>query len=351
MITRSKNEALKNLGLRVYSNQAKVENIVDIVKTEQQAKDEKEIVEIINKTFGHGTPSPENLHLFNNLLVETAEIIAEPKVDYILNLVADFKTAPSGTIVQYKIPKTVKPKFLYTAKGTGVDLVRISPNETTKIATQESITYGAYYEITTFQADPVKAFYDAVNALAQAKVDLYFDKIFDILAVAKTNGEIPNANMASGANTSLSDFQKVEQTMIRLTNGRPLFIADMALIDHYADLIPSTQTNLLTDDLRILLREELIPTKISKSTALAFPNSWIDEANSKVRFNTKEGFMFPGGISGKKAFAITEFGTKRQYSAIDPETEQVNLKIVFDVDITLLNGRYLGLITDTSITV
>lgn len=349
MMRKSNNPALRDLGLRVYSNQAKIEKMDNLIKSEQVMKDEKEIIEICNKTFGHGTPSPENLHLFNQFLVETAEMVAEPKVDHILSLIADMKTVPAGTFVQYTIPKTAKPKFLYTAKGTGVDLVRIGGDETVKIATQESITFGVQYELTTFTADPVKAFTDAINLLAQAKVDMYFEKIFEVLGVAKANGEIPANNIASGANTALSDFQKVEETMIRLSGGRPLFVADVALINHYANLIPTSQSTLLTDDLRVMLREELVPTKISKSVALAFPNTWTDEDNSAVKFGVQEGFMFPGAISGKKAFGITEFGTKRQYSALDPETEKVSLKIVFEADITLLNGRYLGLIEDSSI--
>lgn len=136
-----------------------------------------------------------------------------------------------------------------------------------------------------------------------------------------------------------------------ITKLRPLFIADSALINHFAGLIPTVQKDLLTDEVRDMLREELVPSKISKTIAVSFPNNWVDEANSEVKFDVQQGFVFPGGISGKKPFAITEFGTKRQYSTIDPETETVNLKIVFESDITLLNARYLGSINDDSITV
>lgn len=338
---------LKNLGIRVYENKM-------IVKEENGVKvnqDEKDIIEICNKTFGHGTPSPENLHLFNQFLVETAEVIAEPKVDYILNLLADYQKAPAGAVKVYKVPKTVKPKWLYTAKGTGTDLVRIDGSETTKVAMPQSMTYGAYYEITTFMADPVKAFREAVDALATAKVEYYFERVFELMQKAVANGEIPANNVANGSNLGLNDFQKVEQTMIRLSGGRPLFIGDMALINHFTNLVPTAQAELLTDEVRDMLREELIPSRISKSTALAFPNSWIDEENSKVKFDAKQGFVFPGGVSGKKPFAITEYGVTRQYSSVDPERETVNLKIVFESDITLLNARYIGSIKDDSITV
>lgn len=123
----------------------------------------------------------------------------------------------------------------------------------------------------------------------------------------------------------------------------------MSLINHFANLIPTTQKDLLTNEIRDMLREDLVPSKISKTVAVNMPNKWIDDQNSVVRFDVKTGFMFPGAISGKKPFVITEFGTRRQYSEIDPVTEQVKIKIVFESDVTLLNGRFVGIIKDDSI--
>lgn len=336
---------LKDLGLRIYNNKM----IIKEVNGEKINQDEKEIAEICNRTFGYGTPSPENLHLFNQFLVETAEIIAKPRVDAVLGLLADIDSVPAGAVKVYKIPKTTESKFLFTAKGTGVDLVRLSPDETTKVATPKSMTYGGYYEISTFRADPIKAFRDAVDYLATAKVEYYFDKVFELVGLALSNGDVPTNNKKQGSNLLLSDFQRIEQTMIRLTGGRPVMISDMSLINHFANQIPTVQKDLLTDDLRDMLREELIPTKISKTIAVNLPNAWIDENNSKVRFNQNTGFIFPGAISGKKPFAITEFGTRRQYSELDPQTEQVKLKIVFESDVTLLNGRYFGILKEDSV--
>ena len=138
--------------------------------------------------------------------------------------------------------------------------------------------------------------------------------------------------------------------MIRLGGGRPTFVADMALINHFANEIPTAQAPLMTDSVKDMLREDLIPSRISKTISVNFPNSWIDEKNSKVKFDVTQGFMFPSGKNGK-AFAITEFGGQRTYSSIDPETEQVKMMIKFDCDVTLLNGRYLGTVIDTSVTV
>lgn len=340
-----KNKALKELGLNIYNNK------FTAVEGQELSKEEKELREICNRTFGHGTPSPENLHLFNQFLVETVEEIAKPKVDYILGLLADFKSVPAGTVQVYKMPKTVQPKLMYTAKGTGVDLVRIAGEETIRHAVPKSLTYGGYYEITTFMADPITAFKEAVDNLVQAKLDFYFEKVFEVINAAIASGEIPGANKHQGSNITIADFQKVENTMIRLTGGRPVFIGDIALINSLANKAGTAwnAAGLLTDDMRKVLRDDLVPSQISKTIALPFPNAWIDEKNTKVRFDQQQGFMFPGNAPGKKPMVITEFGAKRQYSEVDPELEQVKLKVVFEADITLLNGRYIGSIVDDRI--
>ena len=210
----STNKALKNLGLNIYNNK------LTAVEGQELSKEEQELREICNRTFGHGTPSPENLHLFNQFLIETVEEIAKPKVDYILGLMADFKSVPAGTVQVYKMPKTVQPKLLYTAKGTGVDLVRIAGEETIKHAVPKSLTYGGYYEITTFMADPVAAFKEAVDNLVQAKLDFYFDRMLAVMTEAIANQDIPAKNVHKGANVTMAEFQKVENTMIRLTGGK-----------------------------------------------------------------------------------------------------------------------------------
>lgn len=342
------NNKLKDLGIRVYTDKMTIEKDKQGVEIN---KDEMEITDICNKTFGKGSPSPENLYLFNQLLVETATEISQPAVNQILGYLAEYDNVAPGTVKIYEMPKTVKPKFLYTAKGTGVDLIRIDGEVTRKLAQPESLTYGAYYEITSFMADPVKAFKNAVDKLAQARVDFFFEKIMEMTKTAVANSEIPANNVKPGSNLTIAEYKEVENTMIRLTGGRPLFFADLAMINHFTDLIPTEQKDLLTDDVRDMIREELIPSKISKSIAIPFENGWIDEANSKVRFDVQTGFVFPGGNSGKKPFMVTEYGVKRQYSEVDSETERVKLKIVFEADITLLNARYLGVVTDDSIIV
>lgn len=338
---------LLDLGLRVYNNKMIVEKNEN---GEIITSDEMEIKEICEKTFGDGTitPSPERLHVFNNILVKTADVIAKPKVDQILNMFTQFQTAQIGDTVVYELPKDNKPKILWTALGSGVDLVRLTPDKTRKVAQPQALTFGAYYEPISFVRNAVEEFKNAVNRIAEAKVEMYFKKVMELINASVTAGDIPANNCKAGTNLSLADFKKVENVMIRL-GGRPVFVADSALINHFADQVTTVQKDLLTDDLRAMLREDLTMSKISKSIAINLINPYTDEANSKVEFSVKEGYVFAGSVAGQKPFAITEYGATRQYSEMDAETERVKLKLVVEADITLLNGRYIGRIKDDSI--
>lgn len=337
---------LKNLGLRVYNNKM----IVEKIDGEEVNVDERDFMDICEKTWGHGVPSTDNLERFNRLIVETAETIAEPKIQEILNILAQYKTADIDAVVLYEVPKTAKPKLLYAANGSGIDVVRIGGDVTKKLAQPKVFGFGAYYEITDFMGNPQEAFQKAVSEVANKKIEKFFELMFECMKASIKNAEIPPANVKEGSNLTLADYQKIENVMIRLGGGRPLFIADSALINHFANQIPTAQINLLTDSVRDMLREDLVPSKISKSIAMTYPNPWIDEKNSKVKFNFKQGFMFPSNQKGKP-FGITEFGDKRTYSELDWEHEQVKINVKFTADVTLLNGRFLGIIEDDSIAV
>lgn len=212
----NKNLELKNLGLRIYKDQM----IVKEVDGKKVNQDEQEIIDICNKTFGKGTPSPDNLHLFNELLVETATEIVKPKVTQILSLLADVDNVGAGVTKMYQVSKTQEVKYSYTAKGTGVELIRLDPQVTKKLAMPESLTFGTYYEATSFRGDPIKAFKEAVDGLAQAQINFYFEKINELVQAALLNSEIPENNKVTASNATIANFRKLEDTMIRLTGGR-----------------------------------------------------------------------------------------------------------------------------------
>lgn len=339
------------LGVRIYKNEA-------IEKKDSQGKvvqdDTKDLLAIINKTFSEGTPTTQNLEKFNQLLIETVYEISQPAVDEILGYLAEYSKVPAGTVKYYQTKKTAQPKWVYTAKGAGVDFQRIAPEATRILALPQEITFSGYYELTSFipGADVISNFKDTVTGLAKARVELYFEKINKLVDVAITNGKIPANNRASATTIGVTEFNKVQNTMVRLSGGRPLLIADTLLIDQIAGAYTTNYVtnDLLTNEVRDMLREDLVPTKISKSIAIPFANDFINEDNSKVRFDVKRGYVIPGGAEGKKAFGITEFGVDRVYHRIDPETEQVEVIIKADMDITLINGRYLGCVTSTSLT-
>lgn len=340
---------LIEMGKRIYNNKM-IEQKNE--KGEIIVSDVNDIKELCQRVFGDGssTPDPSLLHQFNNIIVKTADQVAEPKIDEIMTILAQYEKANPGDVKMYELPKENKVKVLWTALGSGVDLVRISPEITRKPAVPQAFTFGAYYEPIDFVKNSVAAFNDAVNKVAEAKIQKYYDIIREVASAAIAQGDIPKNNIKNGTNLTLNDFRKVESVMIRL-GGRPTFVGDSLLIDHFANqqVTDPVFKELLYDDKKKELMGELYARAISKTIAVNLTNPFIDNDNSKVALPVNEGYIFAGTMSGKKPFYITEYGGIRQYTEQDAETERIKLKIVFEADVTLMYGRQIGKITDDSI--
>lgn len=336
---------IKDLGIRVYNNKM-------IVDEKTGISDEKDIMELCSRTFGNGTqtPDPSMLHQFNNIIVETANEVAKPRIEQIINFVANYKSAMPGDVVLYKVPQNHKVKVAWSALGTGVDLIRLGGKKQVP-AVGKAMQFGAYYEPLDMVRDSVDAFRTAVDEVANAKVQLYFEKISEVTQTAITNSVIPANNVKDGTNLTLTDFRKLESTLGRY-GGRPVFLADSLLIDHFAQLLLTEggYKELLTDDLRKMLLSDLQISQLSKSVAVTLVNPFTDKTNTKVGLDPAKGYMFAGGANNAKPFYITEFGGMRQYTEQDPEDERIKLKITQEADITLLNGEAMGYVHDDSIT-
>lgn len=342
-------DKLNKLGLRVYNNAMEVKTNE---KGETIYNDEEDILSLINKTFNSGSPSQEMLHTFNEVVVRTAEIIAEPRLEQIINLFASYDTVADGTIKMVKLPKTrEKAHLVWSATATTVDYVRLSKDETHKIAVPYSMSTGAYYELADFSTNGVEAFRNVVDTVADAIVQLYFDKVTEIIASASESGDIPAANCASGSNLTLAEYRKAEQVMIRLGGGAPTFVADSVLIDHLAMQqanVVTSADNLLTDDLRKSLREDLQITKVSKSTAVNLVNPFTTDEHDEVAFAVNEGYLFPAG-SNAKPIEITKYGQAKQFSSFDTEEEIVRLKIKLKLSVDLIDAKKIGLVKDDAL--
>lgn len=342
-------EKLISLGKRVYNGKMVEEKDAEGNIT---LSDEKDIKALCSKVFGDGSvnPDPSLLHNFNNIIVKLADVIAQPRVDEMMSILANYQKANRGDIIAYKVPEQNRVFIKWTALGSGVDLVRINPREKKVPAIPKQLQFGASYEPLDMVQNSVEGFRTAVNAVADAKVEFYYTKIVELIQKAVTSQAIPTTQVLSSANISITDYKALENKMIRL-GGRPIMIGDMALVNHFSEqqVTDAYYSKLLTDRVKEGLLSDLRATAFSKTVAININNPFIDKSNSKVRFAVNEGYVFAGAEANKAPFYITEFGGMRQTTEQDAEDERIKMVIKLEADITLLSGRAMGYIKDTSV--
>lgn len=343
MTIQVKEQEISKLFDRVYNNKMIITDEIN---------DEKDLKAYCEKVFGNGefNPDPSALHQFNNLVVKKADEIAKPMVTDIIGLLANYQTEKRGNVIEFTLPSKRKARFVWSANGVGVDLIRVA-GKTKEIAVPRTFSTGFYYEPDDLVQDSVNAFNDLINNLAEAKINLYLKEINKLIAKAKTSQKIPAKNIKEGSNVTLAEYSTIASTLARY-GGRPLFIADTLLIDHIAQQQATTNgiSNLLTDKYKIELLNELNITTIGRTDAMNLVNPFVDDKNSITELPVNIGYMLAG--EGRlKPFAIVEYGSMRQTTKTDFETGRVMMKIFQDASINLVFASTLGFIKDESITV
>lgn len=345
-------EKLIELGKRVYNNTMIEEKDLN---GNISLSDEKDIEALCKKVFNDGsvTPDPSLLHNFNSIIVRLADDVAQPRVTEFMNILANYQKANRGDIVVYKTQPKNKVDWAWSALGSGVDFIRISPNTKQIPAIGKSMQFGAYYEPLDMVRNSVESFRKAVNDLADAKVEFYYTKVMEVIRQAVVDTTIPAKQIKQGSNLPLKDYRELEDRMIRLSGSRPILIGDFLLINHFADqqATDGVYSKLITDKVKDSLLADLNITAFSRTVAFNINNPWVDLENTKVRFDPSEGFMFAGGTKNQSPINITEFGQMRQDTKTTFEDERVLLKVTLEVDITLISGRNIAYIKDDSVQV
>ena len=312
-------------------------------------EDRKDMMEFAKRVFGDGSfnPDPSLLHQFNNLVVQQADVIAQPLVTDMVATLATYKQAQRDQVVKYEIPVKNKAKVRWSANGSGVDLVRVE-NAKSEIAVPRTFSTGFYYEPFGMVQDAVASFQTLVNDVANAKVRLYFSEISKLMDAAVTAGDIPAPNILSGDNLTLAQYNKLASRLARVGGGRPLFVADSLLIDHFAQQQAALANGaLMTDRMREELVRELNITQIGRTDAINLVNPFIDRAGTKTDLPVNVGYMLAGNGT-QKPFVVTEFGGLRQMTEQDMEDERIKMKITQDADIQLIFGEAIGKVKENS---
>jgi hypothetical protein len=330
-------------------NNAKLKGLFSrVINNKMEENDEHDIKELITKVFndGYSNPDPSLLHQFNDVLVQTADEIAKPIVTDMLSLFATTQNQQPGNIVDIKIPQKNKAKVVWTASGSGVDLVRIAGRKHVP-AVPAHLSTGFYYEPLDLVRESVDYFHQLVNDVANAKARLYLDKVYELIAAAVVSGKIPAANVISGDNLTIAQYNKLASTISRVAGGKSIFVADSLLIDYFLNQQVTASPNLLSDALKDEILTQLNPSAIGRTTAVNLINPFTDETNSKVELPVNKGYFFSGGTN-VKPLQIVEYGGLKQLTNQDIEDERVVLKITQDASINLVYGEAVGLVTENT---
>lgn len=327
---------LKGLFDRVYSNKL-------------EENDGRDITEFAKRVFGDGSfnPDPSMLHQFNNLVVQKADEVAKPVVTNMLGVFATVKTAQRDQVVKYEIPRQAKAKVRWSANGSGVDLVRVE-GKRFEIAVPRTFSTGFYYEPFGMIQDAVAKTRELIDDVANAKLRLYLGQIYKLIDAAISSGDIPAANILVGDNLTIKQYNQLASKLARY-GGRPVFVADTLLIDHFAmqQATDDGYKELLTDPVREELLRALNPSRIGRTDAVNLVNPFVDDDNTKTELPVNTGYMF-GGSPTQKPFVVVEFGGMRQMTEQDIEDERIKLKLVQDADVELIFGNTVGKITENT---
>lgn len=317
-----------------------------------QKDDDVAIAEIAKAVFGDGTvtPDPSALHQFNNLIMKTANPLIKPKLQDLLSIFAEYKSARPQDTVVYKVPKTVKARFKRHAPGSDVIHVRVDNAE--KVPA-EGIVYalGFTYEGALFVEDPLGTFRKLVDDVVEAMARKLFEEAVELIKTAVEASEIPANNVLAGSDLKLKDYNKVAGRLARY-GGRPVFIADTLLIDHFAEQQATVGGgNLITDSMIEGIVRDMSPTVIGRTNAVSLINPFEDKTNTKTEYPVNVGYLL-ASEGDQKPLAVTTFGGLKQTTDTSYETEIVNMKVTFKADVSLLFGELVGKVTEnTAVTV
>lgn len=327
------------------------------------ASDEGALLKMVNSAFDKASGDINNIQAFrdlNKLIVTTAEALAEPDIQKTINLVAQYQKVGANDVMQYDVnDNKVRVSMALTATGTGVDFTKIPSYKKKQFATARKHQFGVKYSVSRMISDPVNEFRNATQYVAEEKVKYVMSQIYIVLRNAVTASKIPAKQMHETAGITFPEFKAIESSLLRYgRNARPIMIADTAFISDLADKQASvsatgmTNTPLyLTDAMREHLLHDIEIEQISKTMAIAIDNPYTDRMNSKVDLPVDEAILVAGGSSSP--FRVTDFGDMAVASDnldINLETEEVNMKISYKVDITLLLTQAVGYIKNTNVT-
>lgn len=337
----------KDMMLRVYNGKAIVSDAEKNIKG-----DEEIITELCGKVFGDGsvTPNPALLHDFNNIVVRVADTVAQPDIEQLLNYFANYQNVPADTqMIMYTHDHPRYLKFKWSADGSEPILRRVEQG-TQDYITISMVQTGISYNPLTLNTNCVENFKALVGQIAQAKVQLVYETIMNMIqkAVSAVTSPIPAQQKISGANITTAQFNKVANIIGRRTHSKPLFLADTVFIDHLADQIETKNFNIITDSKKDAFYGYNV-TDLRTADAVALVNDFTTLDGIKTQFPVNTGYVVGGAGNSRKPFEIAMAGGLTQITETEAIEGRIKMTIRQKMGVDFLAGYNLAVITDDSL--
>lgn len=335
------------MSLRVYNN-----TMIQEDKESNVLGDEKAIKALCEATFGDGSvnPDPVALHQFNNIVVRTADVVAQPQLEQLLNYFANYQTVPANTqMVEYDKPMPVGLKFKWTAVGSDVALKRVEAGEVDYIKISH-IQTGISYNPLTNSARCVENYRALVQDVANAKVRMVYEELMSLLQKAIANGDIPAQQIVDKTGVAYADLKKVASHIARRTGSRPIFLADRVLIDHFADAIQTGASTILVDNVKdSMYNYEL--TNLRCVDAIPLVNNFTTIKGFATEFPVNRGYVLGSAGTTKKPFEVAVAGGLVQHTENEFVHGRVKMIIRQGLGIDLLCGEQIGYIENDDLAI
>ena len=328
--------------LRVYNNKQGTDEI--------RMEDEEAIKKLCSAIFkaDGSSVSEHDLTMFNNIVVKTATTVSEPDVQQLLKYFADYENVPyDAQLVHYRKPIPKHIRFKWSSVGSGISLKRIETGTDNYIQLGQAQTGITYYPITN-SATQVEDFRALVNDVAQARVQLIFEKIVALIeAGAKGGGVIPAKQCIEKGNSTLAEFDKAAGMIGRRTGSRPLFIADRDLINYYANLKTTAVGTNVPDALKSDLYNYEV-TNLGSADAIPMINGYTTELGETPHFEVGVGYLV-GGAASKKPLKVALAGGVTQETEKDVEMGRIKMLIRQKLGIDFLYAGNIGRVEETTV--
>jgi hypothetical protein len=261
-----------------------------------------------------------------------------PKLNF-LDYVAEVQHVNDGQKIKFTKPKG-KIKMKWSARGTGVDYVRVGFQEE---FTSEPIKLqgGAYYDLDQFKSGSTEGFVGVVDKLVDDMESKITSKVITTLHTAMASA--PDVNTEAIAGITLDKFNSVSSVIQRYNRN----VSCVCDIDFAKKLTGLVGDSAMSDAMKEFKNSNQYFTTVNGVSVVVFTNPFEDETNAKTVAPRRYAYILPAGTD--KPVKIGFEGSMYQLTDMDIDSERVFLKVGQKLGVDVFDTHYIGELDDTNL--